>query len=104
MDKKKLLGNRIRELRLKRGFKQEQLAELVGLEPTSICNIETGKNYPSFQNLEKIIDALNVTFLDVFKFSHHQENSNLVAEINSMLNENPNRIKDYYKILKALTE
>lgn len=48
MDNKKLLGKRIRELRKNRGIKQEQLAEMVGLEPTSISNIENGYNYPSF--------------------------------------------------------
>ena len=104
MDSKKLLGQRIRELRKRLGLKQEKLAEMVNLEPASICNIENGYNYPSFQNLEKIIKVLGVSFIDVFKFEQHQEQKDLVKEINKMLNDNPEKVKDTYKIVKALVE
>ena len=103
MDKKVLVGKRLRELRIRKGIKQEKLAEMVGMEPTSISNIETGKNYPSFLNLEKIINVLGVTFLDVFQFEHQQESKDLIAEINKMLYQNPEKVQDAYKILKALT-
>ncbi len=104
MDKRILLGKRIKELRIKKGIKQEQLAEMVELEPNSISNIETGKNYPSFMTLEKIIDVLGVTFIDVFKFEQHQASTDLIYEITKMLNENPEKLKDTYKIVKALVE
>lgn len=104
MDNKVLLGKRIRELRKRNNLKQEKLAELVGLEPTSISNIENGYNYPSFQNLEKIANALNVTFVDIFKFEQHKEIENLIAEINQILKNNPEKTKDFYKIIKALVE
>lgn len=104
MDNKVLLGKRIRELRKRNNLKQEKLAELVGLEPTSISNIENGYNYPSFQNLEKIANALNVTFVDIFKFEQHKETENLIAEINQILKNNPEKTKDFYKIIKALAE
>jgi len=104
MDTKKILGQRIKELRKQRHISQEQLAELVQLEPPSICNIENGKNYPTLQNLEKIINVLNVSFVEMFNFAHHQTNENLKEEINQMLNKNPDRIKDIYKIIKALVE
>ncbi len=104
MDNKVLLGKRIRELRKRNNLKQEKLAELVGLEPTSISNIENGYNYPSFQNLEKIANALNVTFVDIFKFEQHREIENLIAEINQILKNNPEKTKDFYKIIKALIE
>ena len=104
MDNKVLLGKRIRELRKRNNLKQEKLAELVGLEPTSISNIENGYNYPSFQNLEKIANALDVTFVDIFKFEQHKETENLIAEINQILKNNPEKTKDFYKIIKALVE
>ncbi|MBE7707324.1 MAG: helix-turn-helix transcriptional regulator [Cyanobacteria bacterium SIG27] len=104
MDNKVLLGKRIRELRKRNNLKQEKLAELVGLEPTSISNIENGYNYPSFQNLEKIANALDVTFVDIFKFEQHKETENLIAEINQILKNNPEKTKDFYKIIKALAE
>jgi len=104
MDNKVLLGKRIRELRKRNNLKQEKLAELVGLEPTSISNIENGYNYPSFQNLEKIANALDVTFVDIFKFEQHKETENLIAEINKNIKNNPEKTKDFYKIIKALAE
>ena len=104
MNNKVLLGKRIRELRKRNNLKQEKLAELVGLEPTSISNIENGYNYPTFQNLEKIANILNVTFVDIFKFEHHKEAENLILEINEILKNNPEKTKDFYKIIKALIE
>lgn len=104
MDNKKILGRRLKEIRLRRGLKQEELAERVNLEPASISNIENGKNYPSFQNLEKIINILDTTFLEVFKFEHHQDSKDLIAEINKILADNPEKIQDTYKIIRALTE
>ena len=104
MNNKELLGKRIRELRKKKGLKQESLAELVGLEPTSISNIENGYNYPTIQNLEKIINILDTSFSEIFKFSQHQETKDLIKEINELLVKNPNKTQDFYKILKALIE
>ena len=104
MDNKKLLGLRIKELRKRKNISQEQLAELTGLEPPSICNIENGKNYPALQNLEKIINILDVSFSDVFKFEHHQPDENLIFEIDKILRQNPDKVKDIYKTAKALAE
>lgn len=104
MNNKKLLGKRIRELRKRKGLKQEQLAEMVGLEPTSISNIENGYNYPSFQNLEKIAFVLDTNFVNIFKYEHHNEDKNLITKIINVLNDNPDKIQDFYKILKALVE
>ena len=80
------------------------MAELVNLEPPSICNIETGRNYPTIQNLEKIINALHISFMEVFNFEHQKDPRDLIQEINFILNKNPERIQDFYKILKALTD
>ena len=102
MDQRKLLGKRIKELRIQKGLKQEQLAEMVDLEPASICKIENGRNYPSFMNIEKIINVLGVSFIEVFKFDHHQDPENLMNAINKMLCENPEKVQDTYKIVKAL--
>ena len=104
MDNKKLLGKRIQELRKRKGLKQEQLAEFCNVEPASISNIENGRNYPSFQTLENITKILDTTFIEVFKFEHKQDTKDLIREINSMLNENPEKIEDTYKIVKALIE
>ena len=49
MDKKKLLGKRIKELIKQKNISQEKLAELVGIELTSLSNIVTGRNFHYWQ-------------------------------------------------------
>ena len=45
-NKKALLGKRLRDLRKQKGYNQEELAEIINVDPTTISNIENGKNYP----------------------------------------------------------
>lgn len=104
MNKKELLGKRIRELRIRKGLKQEKLAELINVDPTTISNIENGKNYPTLTNLENLLYALDSSFLEIFDFEHKQPNSDLVIEINDKLKTNPDKIEDFYKIVVALTK
>ncbi len=102
MDKKILLGRRLRELRKRKGINQEELAEMVSVEPATISNIENGKNYPSMTNLENILSVLNCNFTDAFDFEHTNSNENLIEEINTALKNNPSKIADFYKIITAL--
>ncbi len=102
MNIKKLLGKRIKEFRKSKGFTQEYVAEQIGIESTSISNIENGKYYPTAENLERIIKVLNVSPQDLFTIEHYQNNDFLLDEINTLLKDNPDKIRDFYKILKAL--
>ncbi|MBR1907829.1 helix-turn-helix transcriptional regulator [bacterium] len=102
MNRKKLLGKRLRELRKKKGYSQEKIAELVNIDPTTISNIENGKNYPSLINLENIINILGISFLDIFDFEHKNSKEDLIDEINNALKQNPEKIEDCYKVIMAL--
>ena len=104
MNYKEVLGQRIKELRKSKKLSQEKFAEMVGLEPPSICNIENGKNYPAFQTLEKIISVLKVSFVDIFQFEHFKQNKDLIKEISTLLKNNPDKVQDIYKIVKVLCE
>ena len=104
MDNKKLLGKRIRELRKRKGLNQEKLAELINVDPTTISNIENGKNYPSLINLENLLNVLNCSFVEVFDFAHTNTPDNLIKEINYKLQNYPEKIEDFYKIIVALTK
>lgn len=70
LDTKKLLGKRIKELRKSKGFTQERLSELIGLETTTLSGIESGRHFPSLPTLEKIADNLNVDLKILFDFNH----------------------------------
>lgn len=55
------LGQRIRKYRMAAHLTQEQLAEAVGVVPSSISRIETNANSCSLPLLTKIATALNVS-------------------------------------------
>ena len=56
-----VLGKRIRELRLKRGYSQEAFADLCGVHRTFMGTVERGESNLSFSNLVKISQALGIT-------------------------------------------
>lgn len=102
-DLRKLVGKRIKELRNVKNLKQAQLAELIGIETTSICKIENGSHFPKEDNLEKIAKALDVEIEDLFTFKHQQNKNLLVEDINKMLEKtDENNVKLIYKIVRAV--
>lgn len=62
------LGLKIRYERMKKNLSQEDLAELVGLSPTSISSIETGISNLKFLSLYKIAKALDLNLGDFSNF------------------------------------
>ena len=61
-------GERVRELRMKRGLSQEQLGFESNLDRTYISGIERGMRNPSLINIGKIAKALEVKPSEIFKF------------------------------------
>lgn len=59
-------GARVKEIRLKKGFSQEALANEAGIDRTYMTSVENGKRNISIQNIEKIITALNISFSEFF--------------------------------------
>ncbi len=85
---KRLLGKRIKELRKEAGFTQEKLAELIGLETTSLSGIESGRHFPSLPTVEKIAKKLNVELKTLFDFNHlitvDEMKENIINNINRL--------------------
>jgi len=63
-------GKRIRELRLKKKWSQEKLAEASGLHWTYISGIERGKRNLGIENVVKLARALKVDVGKLFKGVH----------------------------------
>lgn len=61
-----MIGNRIRELRRKRGWSQEQLGELLGFSQSKISKIE-GSDWDSLSDLRSIAAALGVKLEELVK-------------------------------------
>lgn len=59
------MRNRVRELRIKRGWTVEQLAERAGLSTGQVSKIETSKRGWSVQSLQALADALGCKVVDL---------------------------------------
>ncbi len=55
-------------MREQKGYTQEELAEKVGIHPTYVGKLETGKNNTNVIKLFKISRALGVKLTDIFEF------------------------------------
>jgi len=62
------LGDNIRKIRNKRGYSQEEFAEISGFSRSYYTEIETGKRNISVLNLIKIIETLRVDPNELFDF------------------------------------
>lgn len=62
------VGSRIKELRGKLGISQEELGFRSGVHRTYIASLEVGKRNISIATLEKIVEALEVSFSEFFDF------------------------------------
>lgn len=61
------LGDAVREFRSRRGISQEALAELSEMHRTYLGGIERGRRNPSYANILKIADALDVRTSDLIR-------------------------------------
>ena len=61
-------GQRVRWLRSEHALTQEQLAERAGISVDFLSLIERGKSSPSFENLDELADALEVSVAELFNF------------------------------------
>ena len=62
------VGKRIKELRNKLGISQEELAFRSEIHRTYIASLEVGKRNVSIETLEKVVNALEVSMSEIFKF------------------------------------
>lgn len=69
MDERKLLGQRIKELRQGRGWSQEELAERMESGAKYLSSLERGRENPTHEMLIKIARALKVEPVDLFNYA-----------------------------------
>lgn len=62
----KEVGERVKFLRLQRGLKKNTLANLSGVAPTYINDIEAGRRCPTVAYLSYICQGLNITLSEFF--------------------------------------
>ncbi len=97
------LGVRIKELRKRAGFSQEDLAESVGIDGKYVSRIEVGKRSPSLETLFHIADALAVDVHELFDFSHHDAEEVSPKGIEKYIKgANKEQLQLIYKLVRAV--
>lgn len=61
------IGNRIKSLRLKRGYSQNMLADIAGISQTHLRRVELGQADITVGHLELICDALGISLQQFFE-------------------------------------
>ncbi|GFN34901.1 helix-turn-helix domain-containing protein [Tepidimicrobium xylanilyticum] len=59
-------GHIIKKYRLKKGITIRELAELTNISTGFIGDIETNRSRPSYENLVKLIQVLDISLEDIF--------------------------------------
>lgn len=105
------IGKRIRNRRKELGISLDKMAELTGYKSrTSICKIETGKDYITLPKIEKFADVL---YLDISyllgidnksknNISEKKENISYVNILRFLKKLNDEDIKKTEKLLKLI--
>ena len=101
MDIKKQLGYKIKRLRQQKGITQEKLAELIGIEVSSMSNIETGKYAPSIETLQKLSEVLDAKPWEFYYFDEISPDE-MKQELIKALDENQKLLKIIYKFYKSI--
>ena len=99
----KLLGNRIKLLRVRKGLSQDKLGELSGLNGKYLGEVERGNSNISITNLSKLSDVLEVPFLSLLNIEHEQDRAELVKELHQMIDSSDDaQLKTIYRVLDSI--
>lgn len=100
----KKIGRQIRELRISRGWKQYELADMVGLSRPAICNIEAGKRSLTLNTLKRFCEVFGI---DISYFGIETNNFDdavdVISRLDAIFNSDlPTEKKEelYRKIMK----
>ena len=98
-----MLGKRIADLRTKRGFTQEKLAEMVDYSTNHISKLELARTNPSFALLVDISRALGVEMKELFNFDEYQSTTYIKKEFGKLIQDSePKKLKLLYRIYRSI--
>ena len=102
---KKLLGKRIREVRILRNLTQEDLSELTDIGASSISKIESGHFHPTDENLEKIAKALKIEPYKLYMFNHQKDTRELIEDLENILKSvTDDEIKLVHRVVTSILD
>ena len=99
----KIIGQRIRNYRTKKGLSQEKLAELAGCHPTYIGQLERGEKNATLESVEKIASAMDISLSELFDKLGKSGGNNIAAKCYDLVaSKNEAEQKQLYKILQEM--
>lgn len=106
MELKKRVGKRIQQLRVERNLKQSELAELVGIQTKTQSCIETGRNFPKADLIERYARAFNVDVAEVLYIGDIQKpEDDYLSAIQKLLSKASEKQVEYiYKHAKLVMD
>ena len=79
--------SRLKEVLTEKGMQNKDLAEKIGVTPTTISNITQGNNFPKPETLLKIAEALDVDIRELFVTTKDEETTPIYIKENGEYNE-----------------
>ena len=103
MDTKQMLGARIKNIRNKKGLTQEQLSEIMEINPKYLSSIERGKENPTLNTLIKLSESLEVDSGEIFSHIQIEDPGERKFMITSLLDQaDDEQLKLIFKVLSAI--
>ncbi len=91
------VGKRIEELREKRGYSQNRLAEWAGVSQTHLRRVELGEADITVGHLRLICDALGISLKDFF--SESDETDEITAAVSALSVKQRKLLSEFLKSL-----
>jgi len=104
-DLKKILGGNIRRIRKSHNLTQESFSEKIGIEPSSLSNIENGKTLPSTQTIVNIQQEFSISPNEILEIDYdYLKNSKYLEDaiFRTVKKFNTETKRVLYKIVQAI--
>ncbi len=97
------LGENIRRIRKRNNMTQDVFSEKIGIEPSSLSNIENGKSFPSALTIIQIHQEFNINVEEIFDIEYLKNINSIEDDIYSAVKKlNPDKKRVLWKIIKSL--
>ena len=99
------LGEQIKQLRVKKGLTQNELASSVGATKASISNYERNQRIPQYSVLHAMAEVLEVPVTDLLAYTMKEENNSDSPSIDGQIDtKRPRRVKKLIAAFDQLSD
>ncbi len=99
-------GKKLKELRKSKGYTQQALSELIGIDEKHLSRLENGKYFPTYSTLNKLLNVLGVNINELLGIEFQNievNNSPIYAKALNILNgaKNEDELSCYLEAIKV---